>query len=229
MTEDEIAHLTIQEEYINDAVAAVAALRADARIGDIYLLGHSQGAMLVPRIMQAIEAQEGLGEIAGGVMLSGSPKPLWQISMAQNVALLGDEQMESYEAILSEQIQLANSLDTMTEEELITKTVFGVSAYYQKDETSVDAAQAALENGRRLFIAQGDADWQVTTADGIEAWKAALEGAQFPVEYHLYENLNHLLMTQEGSVTRTLMDYALPGHVSQQVIEDIAAFILAGE
>ena len=92
-----------------------------------------------------------------------------------------------------------------------------------------DAAQAALENGRRLFIAQGDADWQVTTADGIEAWKAALEGAQFPVEYHLYENLNHLLMTQEGSVTRTLMDYALPGHVSQQVIEDIAAFILAGE
>ena len=32
------------------------------------------------------------------------------------------------------------------------------------------------ENGRRLFIAQGDADWQVTTADGIEAWKAALEG-----------------------------------------------------
>ena len=36
-------------------------------------------------------------------------------------------------------------------------------------------------------------------------------------------------MTQEGSVTRTLMDYALPGHVSQQVIEDIAAFILAGE
>ena len=229
MTEDEIAHLTIQEEYINDAVAAVAALRADARIGDIYLLGHSQGAMLVPRIMQAIEAQEGLGEIAGGVMLSGSPKPLWQISMAQNVALLGDEQMESYEAILSEQIQLANSLDTMTEEELITKTVFGVSAYYQKDETSVDAAQAALENGRRLFIAQGDADWQVSTADGIEAWKAALEGAQFPVEYHLYENLNHLLMTQEGSVTRTLMDYALPGHVSQQVIEDIAAFILAGE
>lgn len=179
--------------------------------------------------MQAIEAQEGLGEIAGGVMLSGSPKPLWQISMAQNVALLGDEQMESYEAILSEQIQLANSLDTMTEEELITKTVFGVSAYYQKDETSVDAAQAALKNGRRLFIAQGDADWQVTTADGIEAWKAALEGAQFPVEYHLYENLNHLLMTQEGSVTRTLMDYALPGHVSQQVIEDIAAFILAGE
>ena len=69
----------------------------------------------------------------------------------------------------------------------------------------------------------------MTTADGIEAWKTALGGAQFPVEYHLYENLNHLLMTQEGSVTRTLMDYALPGHVSQQVIEDIAAFILAGE
>ena len=229
MTEAEIAHLTIQEEYINDALAAVAALRADPRIGDIYLLGHSQGAMLVPRIAQAVEAQGNLGEIAGGVMLSGSPKPLWQISLAQNVALLDEEQMESYEAILSEQIQLANSLDTLTEEELTTKTVFGVSAYYQKDETSVDAASAALENGGRLFIAQGSADWQMTQADGLEAWQTALSGADFPVEYRLYENLNHLLMPQEGEITRTMMDYALPGHVSQQVIDDIAAFILAGE
>ena len=49
------------------------------------------------------------------------------------------------------------------------------------------------------------------------------------MEYRLYENLNHLLMPQEGEITRTMMDYALPGHVSQQVIDDIAAFILAGE
>ena len=96
----------------------------------------------------------------------------------------------------------------------------------------VESAPALADGASVCFGDPGDTrpiPNQVTTADGIEAWKAALEGAQFPVEYHLYENLNHLLMTQEGSVTRTLMDYALPGHVSQQVIEVIAAFILAGE
>ena len=128
--------------------------------------------------------------------------------------------------ILLEQMELANKLDTLTEAELLEKTILGMSAYYHYDEQSVDAVQAALENAVPLFIAQGALDWQISDGTGIEAWKEALKDASFPVEYKLYDNLNHLLIPQEGEVTKTMQDYAAEGKVSEEVISDIAAFIL---
>ena len=48
------ADFTVDDEYTRDALDAAKLLMEDARIGDIYLLGHSQGAMLAPRIMAAM-------------------------------------------------------------------------------------------------------------------------------------------------------------------------------
>ena len=222
MTEAELARLTMQEEYINDALCAIEILKADSRIGDIYIVGHGLGAKAALRVIQAA----GKENIAGAVLLSSSTEPLWLDLAKQSTAAMTAEQQESYMTILLEQMELANKLDTLTEAELLEKTILGMSAYYHYDEQSVDAVQAALENAVPLFIAQGALDWQISDGAGIETWKEALKDASFPVEYKLYDNLNHLLIPQEGEVTKTMQDYAAEGKVSEEVISDIAAFIL---
>jgi len=68
----------IDEETTDDAVAAVRMLRSDARIDPrrVFVLGHSQGAMMAPRIAQRVE-------VAGLVLLAAPARPLQEIYIAQ--------------------------------------------------------------------------------------------------------------------------------------------------
>ncbi|MGI6240075.1 MAG: DUF3887 domain-containing protein, partial [Christensenellales bacterium] len=52
-----LATLTVDGEYIYDAQAAHDLIAADARIGDIYLVGHSLGAMVAPRAADALDSE----------------------------------------------------------------------------------------------------------------------------------------------------------------------------
>ena len=61
--------ITVREETIDDALQAARLLRSDSRIDAdrVFLLGHSMGAMLAPRI----EAEG--GDFAGLILLAGTP------------------------------------------------------------------------------------------------------------------------------------------------------------
>ncbi len=71
-TPELIARLTVQDEVIDDALFAVRLLRQTAGIdpGRIFVLGHSLGATLAPRIGQQDPA------IAGLVIMAGLTRPL---------------------------------------------------------------------------------------------------------------------------------------------------------
>ncbi len=219
-----LAAFTAKEEYILDAQAALDLLRADGRIGEIYLLGHSQGAMLLPRIMQTLGAER----LAGGVMLAGTPLPLWMIQYHQSLAVLAktpEAERDAKTAELETEKARLDQIRAMTDEELKQATFFGVPAYYQMDQMSVDAAQTAIRLQKPLLIVQGGKDWQVTPADGIEAWQAALDG-KLAVTYKLYPDMTHLLFDLAGEPAGDTTDYHAGSAVSQALIDDIAAWIL---
>jgi fermentation-respiration switch protein FrsA (DUF1100 family) len=81
-----------------------------------------------------------------------------------------------------------------------------------------------------LLVLQGARDYQVTTAD-FALWKAALAGkaatAGDGTRLILYPDLNHLFETGTGKSTPA--EYQQTGHVDAQVIDDIAAWVGAGE
>ena len=219
-----IAGLDIQTEYILDAQAALALLQADSRIGDIYLLGHSEGAMIGPRVMQALGAEN----IAGAVLLEGSPLAMWIIQYHQNLALLsGLSEADRKAAIAQLDAEAARlpELEAMTPKELQATTFFGLSAYYQMDLLSVDPAQTAVTLDKPLFISQGGKDWQVTPADGMDAWKAALP-EQLAVTYKFYPDMNHMLCDMQGPSAGDTSDYQPGSTVSAALVQDIAAWIL---
>jgi pimeloyl-ACP methyl ester carboxylesterase len=75
----EVTDLTVQGEVIDDVLAAVALLRGTETIRPdlIFVVGHSLGGMLVPRIAE----QE--SEVAGFVILAGPTRPLGVLLLEQ--------------------------------------------------------------------------------------------------------------------------------------------------
>lgn len=223
------ADFTVEDEYVQDALAAANLLAADARVDKIYLLGHSQGAMLAPRIMAALQKSVGQ-RLAGGILLAGSPMHLWEIQYHQNlraVALLDEDQRAAAQDEIAQEVEKIALFASLDDVELQKQTLFGINAYYQLDEMRVDAVETAVCNALPLFIAQGAQDWQVTLEDGLEGWRARLP-EDFAATYVVYENMNHLLSEMAGEATGTALDYADPdARVSPALIEDIAKWIAA--
>src|SRR3546814_7208856 len=83
-------------EPTNDAVFAFAALREAPGIDParVYVLGHSQGAMMAPRIAARS------GHVAGLVLLAAPARPLLDILVEQNIrlAVLDDAHTSDEEA-----------------------------------------------------------------------------------------------------------------------------------
>src|SRR4051794_11541515 len=71
--------LTIREESVDDAVAAVALLRKQKEVDGkrIFVVGHSLGAIVAPKVA-ALEPA-----VAGIVLLAGSPRPFEDIILDQ--------------------------------------------------------------------------------------------------------------------------------------------------
>ena len=221
---DLLAHLTVQEEYLLDAQAALQLLKTDGRIGAIYLLGHSLGGMILPRVMQTLGAEN----FNGGVILAGSPLPLWEIQYHQNLTLipaLPETDQAAAQAAIDAEAAKVETLSVLTDEELLSTKFFGLSAYYQLDLISVDTAQTAATLGKPLLIVQGGKDWQVTPADGIDAWQAALSGMT-DVTYKLYPDMNHMLVDMTGEPAGDTSDYIAGSIASATLIADITAWIL---
>ena len=74
-----LTNLTVKEEVIDDAVAAVTLLQQTPNIDPkrVFVLGHSLGGYLAPRIGQADSA------IAGLVILAGAARPLEDLMLEQ--------------------------------------------------------------------------------------------------------------------------------------------------
>lgn len=84
--------LSVEEEVIRDALCAAALLRAEPLIRPdrVYLLGHSMGGMLAPRI-----DAEG-GAFAGLIFWAGTPRTLDALILEQNEASLAAMPPEEY-------------------------------------------------------------------------------------------------------------------------------------
>ena len=211
--------VTIDNETTDDAVLALAALRAQAKIDRkrVFVLGHSQGGMMAPRIAAHDPA------VAGLVLLAAPARSLLDILIEQNrrLAYLDDGHLSDAE---SQQImRVTDAVKTIREggEPSADHALMGLPAAYWRTIDAVDpVAEAAKLNQPMLFL-QGARDIQVVDADW-QAWKGAF-GNDPRATFKLYEALNHLAIPGEGP--GSLQEYQTPGHVLPALIDDIAAWI----
>jgi dienelactone hydrolase len=213
----------VNEETIDDALAAVRLLRTRPEVDKkkIFVLGHSLGGMLIPRI--AVAGQK-LG-IAGFIVMAGLTEPLPETYLRQMTYIsslggpLSEEQKKQLAEIKAEvaKINALKESDAGSSEKLLNASL----SYWLNLKGYYPPAVAALVK-KPFLILQGSRDYQVTTQD-FENWKKAL-GSRHNVEFKLYPKLNHLFFEGQGLATPN--EYLLThGSVTEYVIADIAAFI----
>lgn len=216
--------MSIDLEYRASTLEALSFAQG-AGLGKVFLIGHSEGGMLTPWLMR-----EGK-DFAGGVVLAGTPRKLWQVSRAQNlamIALMPEESRAQAMEMVSAQTEKAEALKAMTRDEARkAEPVFGAPAAYLWEMEQLDALQIVQENACPLLILQGEADFQVSVQDDFAAWREGLGDMGGMVAYKCYPGLSHLFMPcPEGA---TVLDaqtvYAKAGQMDAQVIEDIANWI----
>lgn len=210
--------LTVKEEVIDDAIAAVARLRATEGIATnrIFVLGHSLGGTVAPRIARADPT------IAGLIILAGSTRPIEDLVLEQTryILSLDGELSADDKTKLAELHAQVDRVKNITNASPATP-VLGAPPAYWLDLRQYNAPATAATLTQPIFIAQGGRDYQITQTD-FNGWKNALN-ARSNVTFKLYPNLNHLFISGEGKSTPA--EYEQPSHVASEVIDDIARWI----
>lgn len=213
--------VTTKDEVEDAAHEALALLRETPEIDParLFLLGHSQGGEMVPRIA-ATEPK-----LAGVVLMAGSARPVQDLLIEQlgyfaTTVHPGDEDVAAQlEAAKAFKVTI-ESPDLKPDDDV----AFPVGKAHLKgayflDLRGYDPPAVAAKLPMPILVLQGERDYQVTGKD-LDRWKKAL-GPR--ATFHTYAALNHLFVA--GTGTPGPAEYALPGHVDAPVITDITAFV----
>ncbi|HXW62825.1 MAG TPA: alpha/beta fold hydrolase [Candidatus Acidoferrales bacterium] len=219
------AKLTVDEETISDARAAAVLLAKQKKVDPhrIFLIGHSLGAYLEPRIV-VDDAQ-----IAGIVMLAGNTRPMELILLDEVHYILASESSPTPDeqkqvAAIEGAVKKIESPDLKPGDSIL---LLGgaMPASYWLDLRDYHPVAVAQTLRIPILILQGGRDFQVSPATNFQDWKTALAARQ-NVTLKLYPSLNHLFMA--GTGPSLPQEYEKPAHVDEQVIADISAWIATG-
>lgn len=212
--------LDYDTEAVDDAVAIVAQAKAlpEVAVDSIYVLGHSLGGTLAPRIA---ERSEGL---AGIVILAGLVRPMEDAVVEQvaYLASLAGDASAAEEQLAELKRQVANvkllGLPSFDEE---TPLPLGLPRSYWELANAYKPVQVAARLKLPVCVLQGERDYQVTM-DDFACWRFGLWRSKNAC-FKSYPALNHLL--QEGSGKSTPFEYNRASTVPAYVLDDIARFL----
>lgn len=214
---------TIQYEMLDDATAAIKLLGSDSRVdaNRIYLLGHSLGGMMAPKIAADNP------QIKGFVSMAGSLRTLQDLSLDQNKAAIQSEDSltEQQKSAMLAQVQTELG-KTKTLDDGGTGYIMGIPTNYWKSLNAIHSADIVKNLNVPMLILQGSADFQVYPNKDYKLWQTALEGRS-NVTFKLYDGLSHLFMPNQISANGApdTSVYNAPNHVDSRVIADIAAWV----
>lgn len=211
--------ITIWKEYMDDIYAAIDWVKENVS-EDVYIIGHSQGAMSGAKI--ALD-----NDVKGLVMMAGTTRELEEIVYDQNIATL--EIDENYSK--KEKEKIIDALEKGIEdihnlEEGDNKIILGIPSSYWLSLRDLDT-ENILKNELDIpvLILQGEKDFQVSYEKDFLMMKDKLSENK-NIEFISYENLNHLFMPQSKPGVIDVSEYEEENHIEKKVTDDISNFIL---
>lgn len=211
---------TVKEEVLDDALTAVEIARNTPFINksQIYVMGHSLGGMLAPRIAALAP------DLAGIILAAAPARKLSDLIAEQNKHLYvssGDTT-----AFMRQQFeQTSREIDRTRLLKLgdiaPDSAILSAPAAYWMDINNYDQLGSARKFKNRILVIQGENDFQVSVQD-FNMWRTALASNK-NASFKLYPDLNHLLSSQKQKGNG--MQYRVPANVSPKLIEDISVWI----
>jgi uncharacterized protein len=216
-----LSSFTLSEELGDDARAAVSVIasRSDIDHREIYLLGHSMGGVAVPPIA-TVDAQ-----IAGIIVMGTPAGDLLTVLLKRSEDGAGQGGEQGKEA--SRMIPVLKKLRDGGYAPGEIVDLFGerspVAYWAGVRNAEPGLVTAKLKVPVLVLVAGHDAE---ALPDAFENWKVALGGHK-NATLKFYPDLFHLFLpstsTQKGD---TPEDWSRPGHVTSEVVNDIASWVL---
>jgi dienelactone hydrolase len=211
----------IDAEVTDDAVTAAHLLARQDEVDphQVFVIGHSLGAMMAPRIGER-DAQ-----LAGLVLMAAPARGIFDV-LEQQARERSAKAGESPAAI-------AKAVQAYVAEQKLLAAVGpgqpapqgkfdGGPQSYWLSWSLVDPVAAAKKLSMPMLILQAGDDFQISPTLDFARWKRELAGRTHTA-FKLYPGLSHLFMP--AGKTGTLDDYTAPAHVDAQVVGDIAKWV----
>ena len=213
----------IDAEVTDDAVTAAGLLARQGAVDprQVFVIGHSLGAMMAPRIGER-DAR------LAGLVLMGAP--------ARGIFDVLEQQAREQSAKAGESpAAIAQAVQAYVAEQKLLAAVgsgqpapqgkfSGAPQSYWLSWSRVDPVATAKKLSMPMLILQGGSDFHVSPSLDFARWKQELAGRTHTA-FQLYPGLSHLFMPADK--TGTVADYTAPAHVDAKVVGDIAAWIKA--
>ena len=209
-------NFTVKEETIDDALLAAELLRKTQGIDPkrVFIIGHSQGAMMAPRMALADQ------KLAGIAMLAAPSRPLEIVMFEQTEnALKKRDQLADAEIKLLEALNSIAKLikDGQLKPDTPPTKLFGLTPAYWQSLCGPGIVTDAQKLQLPIIILQGEADDQVTMTD-FAGWQKEMAGRK-NVTLKSYPGLIHTFTPNANP--------EVTSHVLRAVVEDLAAWITA--
>jgi dienelactone hydrolase len=215
------ADFTVFDEYVPDALAAIHLLRQDPGIDAtrIFVLGHSLGGTVAPRVAVAEPS------VAGLIILAGGAQPLHWAAVRQIRYLASlSPAAAAAESTVTAMTEAAEKVDSpdLSPTTPASELPFGVPAPYWLSVRDYHPVEVAATLATPIFILQGGRDYQATVADDLSLWKAGLAD-RAGVTIRTYDADNYFFFP--GSGPSTPAEYEPVQHMDPAVITDIAGWL----
>ncbi len=218
MNKEEMSNLTINEEYLEDASAAIEFIKSFEIVDSNYivLLGHSQGGTVLAPLAEKFPNIYGLAHLA-------TPARRLEELLPEQIDYLS--QFDSTGIVKKSSIKIKEVCDyqlkNLNENSPSDSLLFGLSAKYWLSLKNLNYKELISKSKKRMFFAFGGRDYNVPQKDE-QIWRQILTGKS-NVNFKTYEKLNHLFIY--GEELDNPKDYDKENFVSPDLIEDLNNWI----
>ncbi|WPC44509.1 alpha/beta fold hydrolase [Clostridium sp. JS66] len=209
--------IDLNGETVNDAVDAVNLLKKTEGIDSnkVFVLGHSQGAMLTSTIIKDC----GDNGAAGGIMMAGPvdflDTLLEQSKYLNTIGGMNENQLKGVESLYST-IKNKDFPGNLPE----NTPIFGAYPYYWLSVKNSTQVNDAVSIKQPILILQGKMDYQVDVSN-LDKWKNILKNKQ-NVNYKSYDKLNHFFIETNS---KSMEGYGKAANVPDYVVNDIINWV----
>ncbi|GAA1546223.1 alpha/beta hydrolase family protein [Kribbella lupini] len=210
--------LTMTEQYLPSATAAIDALGKHCDPARIFLVGHSMGGRVAPEIARRNPS------VAGLVLLAADTRPLHEaaVRVGRHLAAMDPETYQPLLAVFEQQAA-AVADPALSPETPAEQLLFGFPAAFWLELREHDPVATASALHLPMLILQGGRDYQVTVEHDLADWRRALEDR---ATIRVHDKDDHLFFPGDHSSTPS--DYTKPQHVDPVVVDEIADWIRSG-
>ncbi len=222
---EEIKTFGLDAEVVDDAVEAAKFARVNAqKFGinkdKIFVLGHSLGASMMPKVALRDD------KIAGIIIMAGYTRKFEQLLLDQYeyIFTLDDSISADEMAEISKlKVQTLNFLSPDLSADTDPTTLpMGMNGYYARDIRDYNPSETVKKVSCPIFVLQGERDYQVKLKD-FNGWKKVLDGNK-KATLKLYPKLNHLFIYGESKSIPS--EYSEQNNVAKVIIDDLNNWIL---